>query len=396
LSDDFIFEQVCSSATCLVDVIFIHGLTGSATDTWSVDGGDEFWPPWLKTDLKHISIYSIGYPASMFAKWAKDEMDIFERANNVLEHFAVKGIGSRPIVFVTHSMGGILAKVILRKSKDSEDEDYKRVSTSANLVIFLSTPHNGASLASIAAAVPGTSKHVDLLSNKTGFLQDLNEQYRAFANSRSDLATRTYYEKHRTKGVALVVSRESADPGVADAPPTAVDKNHFNICKPKDKDDIIYLGIRRHIGKLVDTVLESSNANRVDNLGINYEDRNIGDRRDLLNKLIDADREHEYAHANNAQNEFAREFARTGLFTSARNDYELLLSEIETRFVSHVYHPLICKAASDEEIRTSLQSQVFDAISSKVIGNTQFSARTVLSAMYFLTEQCHIRWDSPS
>jgi hypothetical protein len=396
LSDDFIFEQVCSSNTCLVDIVFIHGLTGSATDTWSVDGSDEFWPPWLNTDLEHVSIYSIGYPASMFAKWARNEMDIFERASNVLEHFAAKGIGSRPIAFVTHSMGGILAKVILRKSKDSEDEDYKSVSESAKLVIFLSTPHTGASLASVAATAPGSSKHVDLLGNKTGFLNDLNDQYRTFANGQPNLDTRVYYEKHRTKGVALVVSRESADPGVANALPTAVDKDHLNICKPKDRDDIIYLGIKRHIGKLVNSVLESSASNRVDILGIDYESQNSGDRRDLLNKLIDADREHEYALANNAQNEFAREFARTGLFTSARNDYERLLSEIETRFVSHIYHPLICKAASDDKVRTAIQSQIFDPISSKKIGETQFSSRTVLSAMYFLTEQCHIRWDSPS
>lgn len=396
MSDDFIFEQVCSDDKCLVDIVFIHGLTGSATDTWSVDETDGFWPIWLNEELEHISIYSIGYPASMFAKWAKNEMDIFERATNVLEHFAAKGIGSRPIVFVTHSMGGILAKVILRKSNESEDEDYKSVSASTKLMIFLSTPHTGASLASVAAAVPGISMHVDLLGNKTGFLQDLNDQYRTFANGKSDLDTRVYYEKHKTKGVALVVSRDSADPGVANSHPIAVDKDHFNICKPKDRDDIIYLGIKRHIGKLVDSVLKSCISNKVDILGVDYESQNTGDRRDLLNKLIDADREHEYAFANNAQNEFAREFARTGLFTSARNDYDILLSEIETRFVSHIYHPLICKAASDEEIRTALQSQIFDPISSKTIGETQFSARAVLSAMYFLTEQCHIRWDLPS
>ena len=55
-----------------------------------------FWPEWLQKELDHLSIYTLGFPASLFEKWAKKEMDMFERAGNVLERFAGKGaIGSR-------------------------------------------------------------------------------------------------------------------------------------------------------------------------------------------------------------------------------------------------------------------------------------------------------------
>ena len=145
----------------------------------------------------------------------KKEMDMFERAANVLELFAGHDIGRRPIVFVAHSLGGILTKLLLRKSVESEDEDWRRISDSTKLVIFLSTPHTAPALASVFGTFPFTSRQLELLSDHTGFLHDLNAHYRTFANNREDLATVVYYEKHVTKKIAVIVSREAADPGVS-------------------------------------------------------------------------------------------------------------------------------------------------------------------------------------
>src|SRR5690606_25841305 len=216
------------------------------------------------SDLKYLNIYTLGYPSSLFEKWAKKEMDIFERAGNVLEYLAALDIGHKPIVFITHSLGGILTKVLLRKASTSEEAAYKRIADSARVVIFLATPHNGSSLANILNVLPGTSKHIAVLANETGFLQDLNENYRSFANGRADLLTKVYYETHATKNTCLVVSRESADPGVAGAQPTPLDKNHINICKPSDKEDIAYLGIKRHVKSLIDTLIASTEGGSVE------------------------------------------------------------------------------------------------------------------------------------
>jgi len=393
VNNEFIFKKVVSGEEPLLDVIFVHGLTGSSNDTWSSAGDNSFWPEWLQDELKHLSIFVLDYPASMFEKWAKKEMDMFERAINILEHFVVNQIGTHPIVFVTHSLGGILTKILIRKSNEAEQEDYKKISEVTRLVIFLSTPHNGSSLANALKFFPGTSKHIDLLANETGFLADLNGHYRIFANSRENLSTIVYYEKHATMDVAIVVTRDSADPGVAGVVPIPVDKNHINICKPHDKDDIVYLSIKRHIVKLLGSIKMDAPNNNNHSLGTNYVNRHEGDRRDLLQKLIDAGREHEYGYANDSQNKFARDFVKTGLFTTAREDHESLLSEVETRFITHVYHPLICKGAKEEDIRAALQAHVVDSLVAKQLGKTTFSSKAILNALYFLTEQCHIRWD---
>ena len=397
MSDAPIFHRVAIGSDPLVDVIFVHGLTGDAQRTWTVDSSDAFWPPWLQEDLDRLAVYTLGYPTSLFEKWAKKEMDMFERASNVLELIAGNGIGVRPIVFVSHSLGGILTKLLLRKASEALDEDWKRISEATKLVVFLSTPHTGSALASVLNAVPFTSTQIRLLSNETGFLHELNEHYRNLATEREDLSTAVYYEKHLTKKLAVVVERSAADPGVVRTTPVAVDKDHINICKPRNREDIIYLGVKRHVQKVLTSAEQL--ATETDGYILqsdDYTERSGGDRRDLLEKLIEAGREHEYAYANDAQNHFARQYTRTGLFTAAREDHDNLLSEVETRFVNHVYHPLICRSASNSEIMNAIQESVIDPLVSKGVGGTQFNSKGILRALYFLTEQCYIRWDSPS
>jgi len=126
-----------------------------------------------------------------------------------------------------------------------------------------------------------------------------------------------------------------------------------------------------------------------DDYGAQSED----DRRDLLQKLMDAGRQHEYSKANGYQNKFARDYAKLGLYKEERERNDGLLSEVEQHFLLHVYHPLICTGASDEKIQDALQEKVINPICSRYQHIRNFSHKTVLAALYFLTEQCYIRWD---
>lgn len=82
------FKQIHSATDALVDIVFVHGLSGDARSTWDCGGENGFWPKWLSEDVGPCDIYCLGYGAAVFEKWAKKEMDMFERAENVLEHFA--------------------------------------------------------------------------------------------------------------------------------------------------------------------------------------------------------------------------------------------------------------------------------------------------------------------
>lgn len=380
-----------------VDVLFVHGLSGDAHKTWTDSRGTGHWPSWLCEDIGKLSVYTLGYPASILAKPAKKEMNLHERANNMLEQLAVQGIGVRPIVMVCHSLGGILVKEILRTTSECPDPDWKRIGTQVRIVFFLATPHTGSSLASVAKLLAPriTSSFTDLLSNEGGYLTNLNQSYRELV-AECDISTVSYYEKHATKGLGVVVPETSADPGVSGSRPIPIDADHSEICKPLNRDDLVYSSICRRINKLVESLPPSHEHGGILTAfaADDYTERADFDRRDLLQKLMDAGREHEYSKANDLQNRFARRYYKLGLHTSAKAQSDAILAAVEQRFTTHVYNEKICKGASEEEVAWAVQAEVIDAISSGVDPNGP-SAGAVLQALYFLTEQCFIQWDRP-
>lgn len=392
MKEEFVLKEVSKSQEPLIDVVFVHGLSGDPITTWENGDKEGFWPSWIHTDIGNVNVYTLGYPTSVVKNLTTKEMDVFERAASSLEYLASSGFGVRPIAFIAHSLGGLLTKVILRKAQDSTNADYKRIATATRLCVFIATPHTGASIANVVSLLKISSTSLKLLGDESGYLKDLKSHYQNFADNKSDLETVSYYEKHKTKPLGVIVSRASADTSVSGVEPIAVEKNHIEICKPRNTDDPLYRGVIHRLNKIV---LESASL-VIEQQGIelNYGSPSQTDRRELLQKLIDANREHEYSYVNESQYTFARKFMQIGLYTSARESHEALLAEIETRFITHVYHPLICKNETDGVIRKALQDNVIDPVASLQFKDRKFTAKQVLDALYFLTEQCHIRWDA--
>jgi protein SERAC1 len=275
-----------------------------------------------------------------------------ERANNMLEQLASFSIGDRPIAIVTHSLGGILAKAMLRASSECSDAGWKRISENTRLVAFLATPHTGAALGSVVKFfIPRlASTHVALLSNDNGFLTNLNHSYRDLAAHRN-IATVSYYEKFKTKNIFLVVSEESADPGVSGTRPVAVDADHLTICKPASRTSLIFISLVRHIRETLKScpvcpIADNSFA------ADDYAQMSTTDRRDLLQKLIDAGREHEYQKANDLQNKFSQRYHKLGLYTEAKAQSDAILASVEQRFItsliplSQVHQDIGCETPS--------------------------------------------------
>lgn len=193
-----------------------------------------------------------------------------------------------------------------------------------------------------------------------------------------------------------MVSEESADPGVRGTRPIAIDADHITICKPVSRSSLIFISLVRHIKEILKSCLACSDPG--DSFAADdYAQMSATDRRDLMQKLIDAGREHEYQKANDFQNKFAQKYYKLGLYTEAKNRSDAILASVEQRFITHVYNLKICKGASDDEIANALQTHVIDALSGgSLTGAGSVSASVVLQALYFLTEQCYIQWDRPT
>ncbi len=229
------------------DVIFIHGLGGDAFTTWRHSEDESTsWPHWLGKEFPAVGVWSLGYAASS-TKWARvrrlfsrryrdsgHSMALPNRALQVLDLMVQRGLGPKPIMFVCHSLGGLLAKQILRTAADSLDGRQKAVFDKTRAILFLSTPHAGADLASLMDAfrtIFGATVSIEDLRAHDAHLANLYNWYR---NHSTSIQTVSYFETRNVFG-ARIVNQTSAHPGVG-ADPVGLDENHISIAKPNKPD----------------------------------------------------------------------------------------------------------------------------------------------------------------
>lgn len=228
-----------------VDIVFVHGLGGDARTTWHpADDADSFWPLWLATDFPTFRVRCLGYPAEA-TKWTAvgGGMALPDRAASVADYLAANGIGRLPIVFIAHSLGGLLVKQILRIADQMSSSSLKPLLQQTKGVVFLATPHSGSDLATLADALPlvrPTHVAKDLRAHSP-YLRELGLWFSHNAE-RFAIKTAAYYETQSFCGV-MVVDPTSADPKLPSCLPIPVDADHFEVAKPTSFDSAVYQGV---------------------------------------------------------------------------------------------------------------------------------------------------------
>jgi len=249
----------CENAGRLADVIFVHGLDGDARTTWHPqEQPAHFWPAWLGDDCPQLGVWSLGYAVSASA-WKGHSMPLYDRADNTLDLLDLDGIGQRPLAFVCHSLGGLLIKQALRNALDARNPHWQALARQTRLIVFLSTPHSGASMANwiqYLGKLLRTTVSVEELEAHHPRLRELNTWYRNHVGA-LHIQTFVYYETRPTTGM-LVVDATTADPGIPGVSPIPVDEDHRSICKPASREAQIYRRVKR---LLEDTVLQSGSGN---------------------------------------------------------------------------------------------------------------------------------------
>lgn len=223
--------------------------------SWTGKEPSSFWPEWLADDLAGVAVWSVGYEAWSMG-WRGRAMPMQDRAVNLMAQLQNRGIGRRPLCFVTHSMGGLLAKEILLHAAEGYTE-YAEFATAAKGVVFLGTPHTGSSLSAVVNALGvvyrATAAVKDLRRN-SAHLRQLNDRYRDWAAT-SGIRNLVFFESYPTKGVQ-VVDAASANPGLAGIRPIPVDADHVGICKPIDRDALVYGRVKRFIAEILGPLVD--------------------------------------------------------------------------------------------------------------------------------------------
>jgi pimeloyl-ACP methyl ester carboxylesterase len=260
--NDLIKVSGCDNPRRQVDIVFVHGLAGHARNTWHWQNPRDrdyqkgnFWLTWLAEDLKEegidVGIWSFGYEAAR-SKLAGSAMPLFDQASNLLKNLQIRKLGECPLIFITHSMGGLLVKKTLRNTNDSikSPSVYKDINQGlidkTKGIVFLSTPHTGSHLANLIANIntltQTTTISVQELKDNEPQLRELNEWYR---DNAADLgiSTEVYYEQKPIFNT-LVVDPAGANPGIPGVKPTGVLEDHNSIAKPKSREATVYGGVK--------------------------------------------------------------------------------------------------------------------------------------------------------
>lgn len=164
------------------------------------------------------------------------------RSRELLNKLKAAGVGERPVVWVAHSMGGLLVKKMLLDA--AEDPEMHCLLRNTKGMVFYSVPHRGTYMAEYSVNVRYLlfpSVEVRELCKDSPALCDLNERFLNMAKER-DYKVLSFVETLPTTVgpmmKMLVVPPQSADLGIGDL--IEVDVDHLNICKPERKDSFLY------------------------------------------------------------------------------------------------------------------------------------------------------------
>jgi formylglycine-generating enzyme required for sulfatase activity/pimeloyl-ACP methyl ester carboxylesterase len=228
-------------------IIFVHGLGGDAFKTWCYnDDLERSWPHWVADEFKQANVYSLEYEANPSA-WLGTAMPIFDRAKQVLTW--LEPIADRPLIFICHSLGGLLVKEVIRLASSQGVESWLPISKQTRGVVFLATPHTGAGLSDMLqklGKVLRTTVSVEELSRNAAQLRGLNEWYRNNSTTKLNIRTLSFYET-QTMYSFLVVDQTSGDAMIQGTASIPLDANHVTICKPAARNSLLYTTSRRFI-----------------------------------------------------------------------------------------------------------------------------------------------------
>ena len=242
----------CGNEDRVLDVVFLHGLDGDATTTWHPSGKPkDYWPRWLGEDIPGVGVWSVEYEAKKF-KWTGSALPLVDRATSLRNKLVLSGIGQRPFVLITHSLGGLVAKQMLRNSHDGDDAAWREFGEQCQAIVFLATPHAGSDLSGYAktlgAILRPTIATKDLEAHGP-HLRDLNKWYRSKVD-KLGIETLVFFETRKTSGFT-VVDATSADPGITGVEPIPVESDHIVICKLSSRGHEVYVACKQLIERVL-------------------------------------------------------------------------------------------------------------------------------------------------
>ncbi|KAK8068564.1 hypothetical protein PG996_007676 [Apiospora saccharicola] len=255
-----------------VDVVFVHGLRGDKIGTWSK--GNLCWPrDLLKTDLQEARVLSYGWDADIANFTSQTSQDsLYGHADTFYKRLqSLREDKTHPIIFIAHSLGGLLVKQMLIRAKSYQDnnrfESLGSPFPHTIGIIFMGTPHRGSNKTGLASIIAKVAE-VSLRQSNTKLLEvlergsaTLEEQRDAFTTISKHLDVVCFREELAT-GIGLIVPQDSAVYEGWDVMQDAIHANHMNMTKFAGREDEGYKSVLRHIQRQIKKSSDASQESK--------------------------------------------------------------------------------------------------------------------------------------
>ncbi|KAF5709861.1 tetratricopeptide-like helical domain-containing protein [Fusarium globosum] len=147
----------------IVDIVAVHGLNGHREKTWTAENGINWLRHLLPDDVPRARVLSWGYDANTHAASGTSSLLLYDHARTLVSDLTrertLTKCSQRPIIFVAHSLGGIVVKSALIHSDAARQGallEQRSIKLSTYGILFMGTPHqggNGVQLGRIVANV---------------------------------------------------------------------------------------------------------------------------------------------------------------------------------------------------------------------------------------------------
>ncbi len=214
-------------------IVFVHGVLGNSTETWTNPDSGAYFPALLTQDhdFDGTDIFVVDYPSprvgtSLSIDELAESLRLTLESNRVFDHSEV--------VIVAHSMGGLVTRAYLLKYRDAA----KKV----KLLYFFATPTTGSSVASIARLASRNPQFARMMPmTSDAYLADVLRTWLA-APEMAALPSFCAYELQDTLGFKVVEQQSATN--LCNRRLDPVDRTHSGIVKPRGRDDTPYLALK--------------------------------------------------------------------------------------------------------------------------------------------------------
>lgn len=175
-----------------IDIVFVHGLNprgieSHSRQTWTDDGGT-FWPEsLLPQEVPTARILLFAYNSSILSNASSAHVASHARTlcDRLINRRREAQEVHRPLLFIAHSLGGLLVKQALVEARI--DPLYRCLKASTYGLVFFATPHRGGegvgvaqAAANVCSAFTGQprNKLLESLKNKSLITELSSDQFR--------------------------------------------------------------------------------------------------------------------------------------------------------------------------------------------------------------------------